>query len=125
MFGEQCAYLSEFYGKPGEPSFPDYFELEIVTFAKENGWKDFLENVGFDPKSNAHIREPGIFINNNPIFKNVTGVITRIQDHLQVVPNPFADKQINSPNLEQIIPWRTVEDIYNNRLGISGLDYLI
>ena len=83
----------------------------MVTFAKENGWKYFLENVGFDPKSNAHIREPGIFIN-NPIFGHVTGVITRIQDHLQVIPNPFAEQQINSRNLEQIIPWRTVKDIY-------------
>ncbi|MEM8718148.1 MAG: hypothetical protein AAGE84_02410 [Cyanobacteria bacterium P01_G01_bin.39] len=104
LFGGQYAYLPMSFSKPGDRSFPDYSELEMVTFAKENGWKDFLENVGFDPKSNAHIREPGIFIN-NPIFGNVTGVITRIQDNLQVIPNPFAEQQINLPNLEQIIPW--------------------
>lgn len=123
LFGEQCAYLLRFFGKPGDKSFPDYHEPEMVTYAKENGWTNFLERVGFNPKSNAHIREPGILIN-EPIFNNVTGVITRMQDHLQVVPNPFAENQINYLNLEKIIPWRTVEDIYDKRLGCSRLDYL-
>ena len=123
LFGEQCAYLPLFFGRPGERSFPDYHEPEIVTCAKENGWTCFLEKVGFNPKSNAHVREPGILIN-EPIFKNVTGVITRMQDHLQVVPNPFAEDQINYPSLEKNISWRTVEDIYNRKLGYSGLDYL-
>ncbi|MEO0926151.1 MAG: hypothetical protein AAFY63_09800 [Cyanobacteria bacterium J06643_13] len=123
LFGEQCADLSQSFGNPGDKSFPDYHEPEIVTYAKENGWTDFLEKVGLNPKSNVHVREPGILIN-EPIFNNVTGVITRMRDHLQIVPNPFAEKQINYPNLEKIILWRTVEDIYNKRLGYGGLDYL-
>ena len=111
LFGEQCA------------NFSDYSEAEIVTRAKENGWTDFLDNVGFNLVSDAHVRELGILIN-QPIFNNVTGVVTRIEDHLQVTPNPFAEQQINYPDLEKVIPWRTVEDIYNKRLGWSGLDYL-
>lgn len=111
LFNEQCSLLSQIYGKPGDT---------------ENGWKDFLENVGFNPQSNSYIREPGIFINNS-IFENVTGVIVRMQNNesfgaypcyareqfnpLRIVRNPFAEEQINCLDLEEIIPWRTVEDI--------------
>lgn len=102
--GKFFCYLPEILGKPGD-------ELPIVTSAKENGWKDFLENVGFNPRSNSRVCEPGIFIN-NPIFENVTGVITRIENTLQVVPNPFAEEQINYPDLEKIIPWTSVSNIY-------------
>ena len=33
---------------------------------------------------------------------------------LRIVPNPFAEKQINCLDLEEIIPWRTVKDIYQS-----------
>ncbi|MEO0834603.1 MAG: hypothetical protein AAFY16_01090 [Cyanobacteria bacterium J06642_3] len=39
MFGGQCAYLAEFYGKPGDRSFPDYSELEIITTDPHTGEK--------------------------------------------------------------------------------------
>jgi hypothetical protein len=129
LFGGQCYRLPQFYGKPGDPNFPSYSEPAIVTSAKENGWKYFLENVGFDPRSSSHIHEPGIFIS-DPIFENVTGVIARMQNNqsfgaypyftkeqfnpLRIVPNPFAEKQINCLDLEEIIPWRTVKDIYKS-----------
>ena len=35
-----------------------------------------------------------------------------MENNLQVIPNPFAEKQINYSNLEKIISWRTVKDIY-------------
>jgi hypothetical protein len=120
LFGGQCCHADP---------VPTYSEPSIVTNAKENGWRDFLENVGFDPRSNSYIPkaifdsnsdsynpERGIFL--NPNFENVTGVITRIKNDLQIVPNPFAEESINCPDLEKIIPWRSLEDIYEiNKLG--------
>jgi hypothetical protein len=119
LFGGLCNH-----GEPTDPHFPVYSESSIVTKAKENGWTDFLKNVGFNPRSHSYISkaifdsqsniynpERGIFINDS-IFNNVTGVITRIRNNLQIVPNPFAEKSINRLYLEQSIPWRSVSDIY-------------
>jgi hypothetical protein len=127
LFGGLSHHSREFYGNPGDPNFPSYVEPEIVTSAKNNGWKDFLVNVGFNPHSNSYILDPGIFINNS-IFENVTGVIARTQKNrsirpfsrvgweetnpLKIVPNPFAEEKINRLDLEEIIPWRIVKEIY-------------
>jgi hypothetical protein len=103
LFGGTWHSLCSQFEHPNEP--------EIVTYAKENGWKVFLENVGFNSQPNSYIREPGMLIEDN-IFENVTGIIANIKNILQVVPNPFAEKQINCLELEEIIPWRSVSDIY-------------
>jgi hypothetical protein len=114
LFGGKCYNLPDYFGNPGDPSFPKYSELPIVTEAKEHGWKDFLEKVGFDPRSQSPIpiNHEGILIKNVDVFKNVSGIITRIGSNFQFVPNPFAEEQINHPDLQEIIPWRSVEEIY-------------
>lgn len=114
LFGNQCYRLPQFYGKPGDPNFPPYSEPKIVADAKKSGWKNFLVNVGFDPQSNSYIRELGILTENDTLLRNITGVIARIQSRLQIVPNPFAEQQINCLDLEKVILWQSVSDIYKN-----------
>jgi hypothetical protein len=84
---------------------PEYSEPYIVSQAKENGWREVLESVGYKPDLQSYIHNPGILVSHQCIFQNVTGVVTNIWDALQFVPNPFAEEQINRPNLQEIITW--------------------
>jgi hypothetical protein len=105
---------------------------------KRQQWDDSQKNlpylVALDIQQNLFFEEKliSLFSGNprNPNFKNVTGVIARTENNrsirpfsragwieanpLKVVPNPFAQQQINCLDLEKIIPWRSVKDIYQS-----------
>jgi hypothetical protein len=94
-------------GKPGDPGVPSFPDPLVVREAKECGWREFLESVGFDEGSDSPINPnllPGILLTNTTIATNLTGIIVINGENLQVVPNPFAEKPINCPDLHNLIP---------------------
>jgi hypothetical protein len=90
-------------GTVGDP--PESSEPHIVSQAKENGWCEVLESVGYTPDPQSYIRVPGILLSHQDIFQNVTGIVANIWHTLQFVPNPFAEEQINRPDLQKSITW--------------------
>ena len=83
----------------------DYFDPEIIAKAKSNGWKTFLEEFGYQSVPDFYISSPGIFMKYHDKLHNTTGVVIRFVESFQLIPNPFADPEINCPDLQDIIPW--------------------
>lgn len=103
--------LQKLFGTRGSVAFPPsrkpsaplpYSEPEIVTQAKENGWRSLLEEVGFKLSIQEYINDNGFFLN-EPEAKNITGVIFIVGGKFQLIPNPFASPKINIPDLSKVI----------------------
>ncbi|MDJ0898428.1 MAG: hypothetical protein QNJ55_06425 [Xenococcus sp. MO_188.B8] len=101
LFGSKCYTGLIHSSKTG---LQNYAETSSVIKAKKNGWNNFLMNMGFKPKSDSYIREPGILITNSSISNNLTGVIARIKDNIVYLPNPFAEEQINFLDWDKYFP---------------------
>ena len=101
LFGSKC-YTGLI--KSSISGIPNFSESSLVIKAKNNGWRDFLINIGFNPKIDSPIRQPGILITNSTISKNLTGIIARIKDDVLYIPNPFAEQQINFLDWDKYFP---------------------
>jgi hypothetical protein len=81
-------------------------EDQDVTSAKLNGWGDVLERSGFN--ENEKIGSLGAFRDNN-LLNNTSGILVN-QGRILFIPNPFADEEINAPDLLTLIPFPMGED---------------
>ena len=95
LFGKRCHFSR---------STPQYFEPNLVSIAKRQGWQKILEDVGFSQKTKSFITEPGLLIASECTLKNVTGIIAKIGAELFYIPNPFADQAINSLDAHTLVP---------------------
>lgn len=96
FFGDKCQFKS--------PLKSQEIEIIKVKQAKASGWKTLLEEVGFNEQI-SRIKDPGIFITNQYISENISGVIARTGGKIYCLPNPFAEESINCLDLQQKIPW--------------------
>jgi len=81
---------------PKRPIFP------MITTATSSGWRAFLEKVHLIPLAQSIIDPYGCFITDS-LTSNVSGVLLRVGSKVWFVPNPFADAQINDPNLVRFL----------------------
>jgi len=73
-----------------------------IKNAANSGWRAFLENVHLIPLGQTIIDPYGCYLT-DPVIANTSGVLLRVGSKLWFVPNPFADPQINDPNLVQFL----------------------
>lgn len=79
------------------PAIP---ETDEVRHARERGWEDFLRKTNIIPSDQIYLdwSKKGVFFTES-IMKNVSGVIGRLDQKINFVPNPFSYDEINDPRL--------------------------
>lgn len=76
---------------------------EFVMDKLHSSQRELLLKLGFDSRRRSHISEPGLFVTDEVVKSNVTGVVTMFANKLECFPNPFCDQQICLPNLPELI----------------------
>ncbi|MEE9354981.1 MAG: hypothetical protein V3U75_05265 [Methylococcaceae bacterium] len=57
---------------------PVYSEPPLVQAAKQNGWAEFLEKVGFSQNEKCPVTEVGLFITSEQVCRNISGIFIRL-----------------------------------------------
>jgi hypothetical protein len=86
-------------GNP-EETIPNWEEIQI---ASNKGWKGYLLEKWVIPNSYVYITEPGFFLEECSM-RNVSAVLVfGPGDFYSFTPNPFADTEINDPDLIEFV----------------------
>ena len=76
---------------------------EVVRDRLNGDQRELIRQLGFDSRRHLYIASPGIFVTEEDVQKNVSGVIAMINERVECFPNPFCDREICLPNLPSIL----------------------
>lgn len=76
---------------------------EFVMDQLQGSQQELLFKLGFDSRRRSHIYEPGLFVTEEVVRNNVTGVVTMLENRVECFPNPFCGRQIWLSNLPELI----------------------
>lgn len=88
---------------------PDKVGSKRVTYPKvvedrlNGNQRELIRQLGFDSRRHLYIANPGIFVTEEDVQKNVSGVIAMINEKVECFPNPFCDREICFPKLPSIL----------------------
>lgn len=89
--------------KPNEFGPQRVIYPEFVMDKLHGSQRELLLKLGFDSRRHSHISEPGLFVTDEVVRSNVTGIVTMFANKLECFPNPFCDQEICLPNLPELI----------------------
>ncbi|MBW4522167.1 MAG: hypothetical protein KME16_21120 [Scytolyngbya sp. HA4215-MV1] len=76
--------------------------------------QELLCKLGFDSRRYVHINEPGSFVVDENVRRNVTGVLTIFNNKTECFPNPFCDEIIQLSNLAEVLDIPLTSSVIDN-----------
>jgi hypothetical protein len=67
---------------------------QFVMDKLQGNQQELLFKLGFDSRRCFHINKPGIFVTEERVKRNTSGVVTMFNDTVECLPNPFCDEVI-------------------------------
>ena len=74
---------------PQRIAYPQF----VIDELKSNQ-QELLSKLGFDSRRHIYVDDPGIFVTEESVKRNATGVVTMFNGKVECLPNPFCDKLI-------------------------------
>lgn len=88
---------------------PNEFGPQRVTYPEfvhdklQGNQQKLLLQLGFNSRRRLHVNKPGIFITEESVRRNITGVVTMFNGEIECFPNPFCDEVICFSNLPEFL----------------------
>lgn len=76
--------------------------------------RELLLNLGFDPRRRLYIDKPGVFVTEQEVKQNISGVVVMLNETIECLPNPFCDKSIWMPDLPQVLDIPSPRSVADN-----------
>ena len=79
----------------------DYPQFVVDKF--QGNQRELLFKLGFDSRRCSYINEPGSFVTEESVKRNISSVVTMLNREVECFPNPFCDPAIYLSNLPEFL----------------------